>query len=360
MDKDEFIPTLSHATERDIDLLLVEELTASIDFLGWITAKVGWNALPTTWRVLHSKRRTRNRREIDIHVELATSDPSPSSVLLIENKLGEDEQPEQGESYREELARIAPDCARSAMLLVCPESYPASHATFAAKFDAIVSYESIAAFLRARAEHVDGEMIRRLVFRADLLDQAIFKYRRGYTAVPNREIGSFNEEYVALLRRIAPSIFPGPSMLKDAPPDESVSMIYDHAKSLSFLPEPIRPTRFAHELGKGKTHRANYVAIKFPGWGRALQVMQDRMMSDTEGNEFTFAAKSPTKMRPNPGLIMSLATKPADNQRDFISQKAPIEHGIRTALRLQSWLRDNQQLLHRWREEVEAVLKRNA
>lgn len=211
MDKDEFIPTLSHATERDIDLLLVEELTASMDFLGWITAKVGWNAPPKTWRVLHSKRRTRNRREIDIHVELLTSDKKPSSVLLIENKLGEDEQPEQGESYREELARIAPDCAKSAMMIICPESYAASHAIFAAKFDAVVSYESVAAALRTRAGHADGETMRRLAFRADLLDQAIFKFRRGYTAVPNREIGSSTRNMSLSLRGSLRRYFRGPA-----------------------------------------------------------------------------------------------------------------------------------------------------
>jgi hypothetical protein len=189
-----------------------------------------------------------------------------------------------------------------------------------------------------------------------LLDQAVFKFRRGYTAVPNKEIGSFNEQYVALLAKIAPSIFPGPSMLKEAPPDESVSMIYDHARSLSFLPESIRPTRFAHELGRNKDHRANYVAVKFAGWGRALPSLRERFLADTKGTGFTFSAKAPNKKRPNPGLIMALGTKPADNQGDFVSQSALLEDGIRTALRLQAWLRDNQALLTRWRSAVDVAL----
>ena len=35
-----FIPTLTHATERDIDLLLVEELYTSRDFVFWMAAQI--------------------------------------------------------------------------------------------------------------------------------------------------------------------------------------------------------------------------------------------------------------------------------------------------------------------------------
>jgi hypothetical protein len=147
------------------------------------------------------------------------------------------------------------------MMLICPVSYARIHQDFATKFDAVVSYESVADFLRSRGDVTSGETRRRLTFRADLLDQAIHKFRRGYTPVPNDVIGSFNQRYVALLAQLAPEIVPGKTMLGDAPPDESVSMIYDHVKSLNFLNEDIRPRRFAHELGRNHDHRANYVAV---------------------------------------------------------------------------------------------------
>jgi len=79
-------------------------------------------------------------------------------------------------------------------------------------------------------------------------------------------------------------------------------------------------------------------------------------LADTEGTGFTFSAKTPNKKRPNPGLIMALATKPADNQGDFASQSALLEDGIRTALRLQAWLRDNQTMLTQWHSAVDDAL----
>ena len=64
-----YIPTLSHATERDIDLLLVEELFANFEFVTWVAAQAGFEGAIASWDVKHSKRRTRSRREIDIFVE---------------------------------------------------------------------------------------------------------------------------------------------------------------------------------------------------------------------------------------------------------------------------------------------------
>jgi len=351
----DIIPTLTHATERDVDLLLVEELIASEEFLVWVAARAGWDETPSTWRVLHSKRRTRNRREIDIFVEIESNSAAKPAVILIENKLSEDEQPQQAESYREELNRIADDCSYSAMLLVCPSAYADIHREFASKFDAIVSYESVAKLLRLRTKSVDAELGRRVAFRADLLDQATHKFRRGYTPVPNAVIGSFNENYVALLARLAPEIRPGRSMLGDARPDESVSMIFDHGQSLGFLADDIRPRRFAHELGRNQDHRANYVAVTFAGWGIALKQIEDQLLADTAGTGFSFSAKPATSKRPNPGLVMSFPARPADNQAAFETQLPMLSDGIRSAQRLREWLRNNQSLLRGWKQAVEAA-----
>ena len=83
----EFIPTFTHATERDIDLLLVEEIACSITFITWIAAKAGWQGPISEWRVLHSKRRIKSRREIDIHIEIKTAVKNKPVTLIIENKL---------------------------------------------------------------------------------------------------------------------------------------------------------------------------------------------------------------------------------------------------------------------------------
>ena len=146
-------------------------------------------------------------------------------------------------------------------------------------------------------------------------------------------------------------------MLKTASPDESVSLIFDQTRSLGFLPEVIRPRRFAHELGKNEDHRANYVAVTFQGWGVGFNKLEEQLYCDTKDYGFTFNAKKPNKNRPTPGLVMSLETCPVNNQADFDSQRAYVEMGIRSALRLQSWLKNNQPILNRWSQLASALCR---
>lgn len=349
---DDFIPTLTHATERDIDLILVEEIYSSPSFIHWLTEKVGMGPV-SAYTVLHSKRRTRSRREIDIFVDL-TFEGRSKGALLIENKLDATEQPDQAESYREELAVLAQSHPSCAMLIVCPRSYQSAYPDFTGKFDAVVHYEDISDYFAARAG-LGGDSALRMRFRSDLLVQAVEKHRRGYTPVPTTIIGDFNAAYVDLLNAIAPAILPGPSMLKPANPDESVSMIFDHRRSLAELDPAIRPTRFAHELGRGQTHRANYVAVTFGGWGTALNQVRSIFEADSAALGATFSAKPPTKVRPRPGLVMSCTTEPIDNQGNFESQRDHIVAGMRRATRLRDWLIANQSLLFEWRGLVEAA-----
>ncbi|NML10805.1 PD-(D/E)XK nuclease family protein [Sphingobium sp. AR-3-1] len=351
---EEFVPTLTHATERDIDLLLVEELFASPDFVAWLLVRAGLPVQVGRSTVLHSKRRTRSRREIDIFVEAKTAS-GEDIALLIENKLDATEQPDQAESYREELDVLAERFSHRAVLIVCPSAYSAQHSDFTGRFDAIVTYEALAEYFAERISHPIPEGAR-MQFRADLLQQAITKARRGYTPVPNPVIGTFNEKYVALLAQLAPEIMPGPTMLKPANPDESVSMIFDAKRTLAFMPDTIRPSRFAHELGKGSATRANYVAVVFAKWGPALAVVRDALEHDSAGLGVSFSANAATKTRPTPGLVMSWPTHMVNNQGSFEDQEAVIAQGIERALEVCKWLSENQDTLLRWKSLVENEL----
>ena len=353
----EYIPTLTHATERDIDLLVVEELHASRQFVEWMIRHVDFARPIAAWDVKHSKRRTRSRREIDIFVEIDHQDQT-RSALLIENKLDASEQPDQAESYREELDAVASGYARAAMIIICPEAYSARQAAFTARFDAVVSYESIATYLREVEREVGDDLVLRYRFRADVVDQAIHKYRRGYTPIPDRVVVDFNARYVALLAELAPELVPGQSMLKPANPRESTSMIFDQAKSLAGIADSIRPRRFAHELGRGSERRANYVAATFAGWGAALEAIEDQLTADTSESDAFFFAAQPTKTRPNPGLVMAVPTRPVDNQGDFESQRGTIEEGIGKALTLRRWLLANQDKIAGWQALVDADRER--
>lgn len=348
---DEWIPTLTHATERDVDLLLVEELSSSLDFTTWVAGHVGMVGSIAAWDVKHSRRRTRSRREIDILIEIDSRDGTRSAIL-IENKLDATEQPDQAESYRQELAALASDYGRAAMVIVCPTAYAAQHPDFTGKFDLMLSYEEIAAFLRELLAEAGSELALRYGFRAAILDQAIHKYRRGYTPIPDPVVGDFNARYVLLLAELAPEIGPGPSMRKPANPRESTSMIYDQAVSLAAIPDEIRPRRFAHELGRGSEQRANYVAVTFAGWGAALPAIGARLEADARGTGAFFEAKRPTKVRPRPGLVMALPCEPVDNQGSFDAQRDALARGIANAKKLRRWLLDNQDKLTAWKKLV--------
>ncbi len=82
-----------------------------------------------------------------------------ATILLIENKLDTSEQFEQAESYRAEAKQFVQSGeARAAYtVIVCPGAYARQHAIFASKFDAIISYEDISAYLAERARQ-PGEL----------------------------------------------------------------------------------------------------------------------------------------------------------------------------------------------------------
>lgn len=352
---EDYIPTLTHATERDIDLLVVEEIYASVEFAAWLAGCVGINFPVQQTTVKHSKRRTRSRREIDIFVELHHAGGA-TSAILIENKLDATEQPDQAESYREELAIHADAYVAMAMIIICPQTYSAGHGAFTSKFDAVVSYEAIAdRFVRQAEEYAKTipELALRYAFRAEILDQAIFKHRRGYQPILNAVVGDFNAHYVALLETIHPEIRPGKSMLKPANPEDSTSMIFDQDASLVKLPTAIRPRRFAHELGRGLDWRANYVAVTFGGWGSALPSIKEHLENDAAELGARFLAKLPNKKRPNPGLVMALPTSPIDNQGDFAAQRDQIVEGMQQAAILRDWLIQNLNVLFQWKALVE-------
>lgn len=349
---DEFIPTLTHATERDIDLLLVEELYASPAFTAWITAQTNLTVDIEMSSVLHSKRRTRSRREIDIFVDLR-SKAGKRCAILIENKLDADDQPDQAESYREELARISEDYSAASMLIVCPEAYARAHPVFTGKFDGVVTYEALVDYFDRAGRERTGEGAARARFRQGILEQAINKHRRGYTPIPNKNVGDFNARYVALLAEIAPSVRPGKSMLKPSSPDESTSMIFDHVLSLPELPSDLLPRRFSHELGRGQDHRAHCVAVTFGGWGRSIKALKDTIEADMAPIGAFVSADAPTKARPNPGLVVACPTPPVFNQGIFSDQRALLIRGIEQTVVLRDWLQGNVSRLRAWKVVVD-------
>ena len=129
--------TLSNIRERDIDLILVEELRCSTRFRDWFLA-FALDALGHTDRsdltsvsVQHSLGRGTKAEgqagETDIHLELTLGERR--IVVLVENKIDALFTDRQPERYREESERLVHKghCDEALTILVCPKRYREEH-----------------------------------------------------------------------------------------------------------------------------------------------------------------------------------------------------------------------------------------
>jgi hypothetical protein len=341
---DDDLLTLTHATERDVDLLLVEELVAGPTILEELLNRglgLSLDALGYRHhRVVHSRRRVHNRREIDICVEIDAGAAAPE-VLMIENKLDADEQVKQAASYREEaeFLRASGRAHRAWSLLVCPEAYGRANPGFASGFDGVVSYESLRDLIRRRAAGASGELGLRLSHRADMLDQAIGKARRGYVAVPLAVVSDFNRKYVALLRSRFPHLIPGPAMLKAANPGESVTMIFapETLPTATGLPQ----MRLVHQLREANAN------LNFYKWGDHFGDLAEQLAPLTRGTGFKLQPTINRRKEGRAGLMVIAATPKVDNQAAFTPQEGAILEGMKKAEDLRQWFVTNRPALAR-------------
>lgn len=334
------VPTLTHATERDIDLLLVEELACSSDFVAWLLGEAtGKRPSVQSSEVLHSTRRMFNRREIDVRLRAATD--HGDFLLLIENKLDADEQPDQAGSYREEAERLADDDLTVVTLLVSPEAYAVAHPEFGGAFDRIVTYEAVESYFKRAVAKMPVSLASRMKYRAGLMRQAVDKGRRGYLQVIHPGKRAFSERYVALLQELAPALVPGPSMLRESAA-ESVTMIFapETLPNWPFLPR----MRIVHQL---RDANAN---LNFYGWGDAWDQLSETIDAALENSGFRAVPAVNRRRNGGSSLKIVAETPKVDQFGDFGAQIDAIQEGIRATEALRRWLLERQGDIRSWAE----------
>ncbi|MGQ0564737.1 MAG: hypothetical protein ACT4OK_06665 [Gemmobacter sp.] len=332
------MPVLTHATERDIDLLLVEEFAASPLFTLAVLKSIGLGDLVVGHAsVMHSVRRIYSRREIDISVRVQTD--AGDVLLLIENKLDTSEQPRQAESYRAEAIEQAAGHHLVRTILVCPQDYRAANAAFAAGFDHAISYESLAKFFETRAAHETGELAGRLAHRARMMRQAIEKQRRGYTQVVHPAKRQFTERYVALLRESAPELIPGPSMLREGAAD-SVTMIFapETLPKWPFLPQ----MRIVHQLREANAN------ISFYTWGDHFNELAAKISSDLAGTGIRAIPTVNKRNSGRAGLMLVVPTPALDHFVPFADQIESVRKGISATRALREWFISHREAVRGW------------
>lgn len=176
--------------ERDMDLLLLEELHVSPDFGSWLVAKT--YPSDVTFAKFVSARHSVVEGNGESDVEFVFEDAQGHTLaLLVEDKISAAAQPDQALRYGQRAKKSTEagwsQAARTCM--VAPHRYLETSSD-AAGYDARVTYEDIAAWFQDRA-NLDA----RAGYKADFVRAAIEQARRGYKVVKDEQVTDFWLKY---------------------------------------------------------------------------------------------------------------------------------------------------------------------
>ena len=137
--------------ERDIDLFLAEEFAVSPDFAKWfLTQTKSFDEVDAQVDGVYVSKSDATG-ESDLVVIFKRENGTAHFALLIEDKIDAPLQPKQEERYRlraaDEVARTSSSYSEAAVIICAPQAYKNAHPE-TETFDAFVSYEAIAAFLK--------------------------------------------------------------------------------------------------------------------------------------------------------------------------------------------------------------------
>jgi len=184
---------LRSISERDIDLLLVEELASSDAFCDWFVQRLGGSpAYMASEGVWHSVCDPA-LGETDVLFKYRGQD-NRTTAILIEDKISARPQPEQAERYRKrgERGREAGDWDEYFTCLIAPQLY-LDAAGEAGLYDATLAYERIAEYFRTLAESD-----RRFAHKHGVVIDAIEQNRRGYFLQVDDKLTQFVAAYAHL------------------------------------------------------------------------------------------------------------------------------------------------------------------
>ena len=177
---------IEQISERDIDLLLLEEMHSSQDFVSWIANRLAIQGPVTFDGAWHSLVDTRYG-ETDLLLRIST--PGGRYGIHIENKIAAPEMPEQDTRYlaRGQLGLESKFYDQFLTCMVAPGKYLDGLAHDSA-YHAKLTYEDIRDWFALQPD-------ARSKWRAYLLSEAISQSRRGYVVRPDASITDFQLTY---------------------------------------------------------------------------------------------------------------------------------------------------------------------
>ncbi len=176
--------------ERDVDFLVMEELSVSTEFREWFASRVFGE--PTYRKEIGAWHSVSDPQygESDI-IFLFEAVDGPRTAILIENKIDAPPQPQQGERYRLRGEKGLKEgyWEKFKSCVIAPAKYLNS-AKHTENYSVEISYEEILAYFQSRSSR--GQ---RYPYKAKVLLEGIEQNRRGYQPAYNEEITKFVTDY---------------------------------------------------------------------------------------------------------------------------------------------------------------------
>lgn len=299
---------LRGVTERDVDLLLLEELVISSDFREWFGEQLGFGSLP----VLDRAERSVNTSTGESDLELSYSIDARRIRVLIENKIDAPLQPRQAERYEDRakgyIAKL--ECDQTIVLLVAPKKYVNSVDGFANT----MSYESLQDWF---SESMPDDL--RSLYKYQLLQKAISRSDSGWSLVPDPVVTEFWKNYWSLASQIAAELqFPNPSQ-KPA----SSSFVYFRPTD---LPAKVQ---LVHKITHGN------VDLQFAGLAQRRPEAREQFQAALEESMLiTTAGRS---------LVVRVQVPSVSLESPFPEAKHCLTDALKASLQVLNWYRKHRQ-----------------
>jgi hypothetical protein len=300
--------SIEAVTERDVDLLILEELLSKTGFTEWLASRTGMSAGSNFINAWHSVS-LESDGESDLLVMFASN--GQRCLLMIENKIDAGFTYEQPERYKKRahkyLERGMAD--KVLVLLMAPEAYLER----SNKFDCYLALEEVMEWYRNQANLLGA----RAVYKIQLLEIAILKLRRGYQMRKSTSVSEFWPAYYELVRTAFPDLH-----MKYSPSGRPVK-----SRTFSFY---IKGRHFA--AGDYMAHQGREGTINFYAFGRAYDLehfIEQYASILPEGVEIDKSGKS---------AVFYMHTPPFNVEEPFEPQKETVRIGLEQLQKLYRWL----------------------
>ena len=251
---------ISGVSERDIDLLLLEEFMYSSDFQIFFLKQSKFKELKLTYIEAY-RSVTDSTGESDLEISFKNGN-NQIIMLMIENKVKASFQKNQLQRYKERGNNYIKNnkIIDFETILVAPKSF---HHNGTKGFDFRINYEDIVKYFKN-----SSNIGQRSIYKNLLLNSAIEKSTSGYQMEADASVSNFWKDYWELTLSQAKELYMDEPTAKPS----SSSFIYFRNTNLP------KEVDLVHKLTHG------YFDLQFKGMGDKLNIMRDKYFDTLENN----------------------------------------------------------------------------